>query len=94
MKELWDWEKSLEETKSELNQTKSQTVSEKKKPAENRIKSFEYDKWDKFDVDQALEEVDYSPTATTHKATQSKMIVSVEEALFEKEKVSCQNQVI
>lgn len=60
------------------------TVKPKPKPRGEKIKSFEYEKWDKFNVESALEDVEntneYLPLP------QKPTAAVVEESLFQKEK--------
>ena len=83
MKELMDWEESLK-GKSQST-VSSNAKGPSLKPKEARIKSFEYDKWDRFNVDEAIEEVEYqsSQQAPISKADRT---IQKEESLFEKEK--------
>ena len=88
MKELMNWQESLD-TSSKSNHKKSvknPTGIEKNRETKQKIKSFEYDKWDRFDVEAELEQVDYEPEAKTSLESKIKTNISPEEALFEKEK--------
>lgn len=56
----------------------------------DRIKGFDYRSWDKFDVDKALEAVDYQPETKqdelAYKTAEIDNDVNIEESLVEKEK--------
>lgn len=88
MKELMDWQ-------MEMSGKKSASSSATKPPVRNRlndsekIKSYEYDKWDRFNVEEALEDIDYAPPIVdlNKKVEVNKeKTQSIEESLFEKEK--------
>ena len=71
MKDLSDWQ----------NSQSKPSVNNLQKLAGKKIKSFEYDKWDKFNVEEALENVDKEM-----RSNPPKELKSVENSLFEKEK--------
>ncbi|KAJ3346472.1 hypothetical protein HDU91_007024 [Kappamyces sp. JEL0680] len=83
MKELMDWESKLQGTNPAP--TRPQPAAN---PAatKDRISSCDYSKWDRFDVDQALEEIEFAPAPPKNDAKPSEPKISVEDALFEKEK--------
>ena len=83
MKELMDWEDSLKGKQKPV----TPPVVEKnvKKPSQPRIKSYDYDKWDQFNVEEAIEEIDYSAQEPATGIRLEKPI-QIEESLFEKEK--------
>jgi RNA polymerase II-associated protein 3 len=67
MKDLSDWQ----------NSQSKPSVNNLQKLAGEKIKSFEYEKWDKFNVEEALENVDKEMRSNPQKELKS---------LFEKEK--------
>lgn len=78
MKELSHWENSQSKLTPNTNSDVKPINSEK-------IKSFEYDKWEAFNVEEALANLN-SEQLISSTPTRNHPVLSAEDSLFEKEK--------
>jgi RNA polymerase II-associated protein 3 len=79
--ELLEWENQLEKKPT----IKKVPIQPPRVP-QQRIKSNDYRKWDRFDVEKALEDVDYEPFTEQEIPVDPLVPKNPEEALVEKEK--------
>ncbi|CAB3255811.1 unnamed protein product [Arctia plantaginis] len=103
MTDLQNWEAEMKRKEAALNGVceqdlppirskakKDRPVREIKKAPENRIKSYDYTAWEKFDVDKACEDVDMADigpmSLDSKKSQQAKEEKLREEAQYEKER--------
>lgn len=82
MQDLSNWEASLSsKPKPAVKSSSAPSIKPQK------IRSFDYAKWDKFDIEEALDQVDISHAEDSIQPIKSSPInVFPEEAIFEKEK--------
>ncbi|KAJ2996454.1 hypothetical protein HDV02_006532 [Globomyces sp. JEL0801] len=88
MADLMDWSKKMESKDQVHSNSKSHTISTPStinKIKKNPIKSFEYSKWDAFDVEKELDNIDYQPESVVPKKEELKPIINMEESLVQKE---------
>jgi tetratricopeptide (TPR) repeat protein len=105
LSDLENWQQDMEARDNQLRGKTAEaqtppTASAKRKggddeekakevPKQPKIKAYEYDKWDKFDVDKAIEEVEVDTSSAADKKEQQQLVdksVLIQQAMAEKER--------